>query len=67
MAVALSRAEPCADVKGDNELWEDLSAGTGNPWEDHGPCHKKRRMGDAVLVLRKHVTEWETKDAWRKA
>lgn len=66
MAVALSRARPCADVKGDNEQWEDLSAGTGDPWEDHGPCHKKTRMGGDVLALRMRF-RLERKDAGRKA
>lgn len=35
--VVLSRAWPFPDVKGDLEQWEDLSVGTGNPREEHGP------------------------------
>ena len=58
MAVVLSRARPFLDVKVDLEQWEDLSEGSGNPWEDRGPCCKKTRMGDDVLVLRTHVAEW---------
>ena len=63
MAVSLSRARPFPDVKGDPEQWEDLSGGTGSPWEDRGPCHGKTSMGDEVLVLRTHVWEWGTEDA----
>ena len=65
--MALSRVWPLPDVKGDLEEWEDLSAGTGNPWEDHGPCHKKAVMGADVLVLRTRVPEWGVEDAQRKA
>ena len=63
VAVALSRAWASADVKGDLEQWEDLCERTENPREDHGPCHEKTAMGDAVLVLRTHVSEWGMEDA----
>ena len=59
----MSRAWLSLAVKNDCEQWEDLSAGTGNPREDHGPCHEKTAMGDAVLVLRTHVSEWGMEDA----
>ena len=67
MAVALSRAWLCPYVKGDLVQGDDLSAGTGIPWGDHGTCRKKTRMGDDVLVLRMRVPEWGVEDAWRKA
>ena len=67
VAVALSRAWLCPYVKGDLVQGDDLFVGTGNPWGDHGPCHKKTRMGDAVLVLRTHVPEWGVAVAQRKA
>ena len=58
MGVALSSAWASPDVKGDLEQWEGLCEGSGNPWGDHGPRHKKTVMGDDVLVLRTHVAEW---------
>ena len=58
LALALSRAWAFPVVKGDSEQWEDLSVGTGNPWEFHGLCSKKTRMRDDVFFLRTHVREW---------
>ena len=59
----MSGAWPSLAVKSDCEQWEDLSVGTGNPREDHGPCHEKTAMGDDVLVLRTHVLELGMEDA----
>lgn len=56
-------AWPFSDVKDDLERWEGLSEGTANPWEEHGPCHKKAVMGEELLFLRKRVAEWGKVDA----
>lgn len=63
VAVGLSRAWAFADGTGDLDQWEDLCEGSGNPWEDHGPCLKKTRMEDDAFVLRVHVLEWGMADA----